>query len=323
MNHPLLPRAEHGGPQEADERILDFSVNTNPLGPNPELVRIWRAADPCGYPDPHYRQARRALADHHGVGPESVVLGVGASELLHRVVRAFVQPGDIVLSLGAPFGELARAVALQRAQMQVIERTTPTPLPPAPLVYLSNPHNPTAHVLPPAEWPQAEVVVVDEAYAPFLATPSHWPLYPNVIRLHSPGKAHGLLGLRLAYALAHPGLAAHLDNLQPSWAVPGPVAEVLAALPRQTWFLEETMGRVRAWTTGLATALGARPTGLHFFTIPVANAHLLAAALLQQGARVRDCTSFGLPGHVRIAAQKPEQNRQLVRIWHNMSRLRL
>jgi histidinol-phosphate aminotransferase len=163
MNHPLLPRAEHGGPQASGEHILDFSVNSNPLGPNPELVRIWRAADPRGYPDPHYRQARLALADHHGVDPESVVLGVGASELLHRIVRAFVQPGDTVLSLGAPFGELARAVALQRAQVDVVDRTAPAPLPlpPAPLIYLSNPHNPTTHLLPPADWPQAGVVVVD------------------------------------------------------------------------------------------------------------------------------------------------------------------
>ncbi|RIK30970.1 MAG: histidinol phosphate aminotransferase, partial [Chloroflexi bacterium] len=49
-HYPLLPPAAHGGPQSHQEGILDFSVNTNPLGPNPELVRIWREADPGGYP---------------------------------------------------------------------------------------------------------------------------------------------------------------------------------------------------------------------------------------------------------------------------------
>ena len=32
MPYPLLPRALHGGPQAANETVLDFSVNTNPNG---------------------------------------------------------------------------------------------------------------------------------------------------------------------------------------------------------------------------------------------------------------------------------------------------
>jgi histidinol-phosphate aminotransferase len=207
--------------------------------------------------------------------------------------------------------------------MQVIDRTAPGQAPPARLVYLSNPHSPTAHVLPATDWPQAQIVIVDEAYGPFLAEPATWPLYPNVIRVQSPGKAHGLLGLRLAYALARPALAAHLDNLQPAWAIPGPVAEVLAELPGQTWFLQETLGQVRAWAAELAEALDARPTGLHFFSISVNDAPGLAVALLNRGIRLRDCTSFGLPGRLRIAAQRPEQNHQLVQIWQDVRGLHL
>jgi histidinol-phosphate aminotransferase len=311
MKYPLVPRAQHGGPQAANEQVLDFSVNTNPLGPNPELVRIWRAADPSGYPDPQYRRARQALAAYHGVEPDSVVLGVGASELLQRIVRAFVQSGNAVVSLGAPFGEWARAVALQRAQLTVVDRLPPIDAPPTRLLYLSNPHNPTGHVLSPIHWPQAEIVVVDEAYAPFLAEPVDWPLWPNVIRVQSPGKAHGLLGLRLAYALAQPEVAAHLVNLQPAWAIPGPVADVLAALPEQTEFLRQTLPQVRHWAADLAMALGATPTGLHFFTLAVTDAPAVAADLLAQGMRVRDCRSFGLPDHVRIATRTPKENRRL------------
>jgi histidinol-phosphate aminotransferase len=312
MNYPLLPRAQHGGPQAADEQILDFSVNTNPLGPNPELVQIWRAADPSSYPDPHYRRARQALAEFHGVEPESVVLGVGASELLHRIVQIFVRAGEVVVSLGAPFGELARAVALQRAQLATLDRMASDEAPRARLLYLSNPHNPSAHVVPPTDWPQAAIVVVDEAYAPFLAEPIDWPLWPNVIRVQSPGKAHGLLGLRLAYALAQPELAAHLVNLQPAWAIPGPGAEVLAAMPEQEHFLRRTMPQVRQWAADLALTLGATPTGLHFFTLPVADAQAVSAALLAKGIRVRDCRSFGLADHLRIATRTPADNQRLV-----------
>ncbi len=318
-NYPFLPRAEHGGPQAHDENVLDFSVNTNPLGPNPALIEVWRAADPCGYPDPYYRQARQALAEYHGVDAAGVVLGVGASELLQRIVRAFVQPGDQVIALGAPFGEWARAVALQRATITQVARDS-LDIPATRLLYLSNPHSPTGHVMAPVAWPQAEIVVIDEAYAPFLAKPHQWPLWPNVIRVQSPGKAHGLLGLRLAYALTTPELAAHLLNLQPAWAIPGPTAAVLAALPHQAGFLRETLPQVRSWARDLALQLGAQPGPIHFFTLPVADAAQTCAALLQRGIRVRDCTSFGLPHAVRIATRSAQENLQLLAAWREINR---
>lgn len=315
MPHPLIPRALHGGPQAGNEAVLDFSVNTNPLGPNPALVKIWREAPVSGYPDPHYSATREALAAHHTCEAEGVVLGVGASELLHRIVRAFVSPGDLVVSLGAPFGEFARAVALQQATLQIVERDFNAILPNARLVYLSNPHNPTGHYLPPQPLPTGPLYVLDEAYAPFLATNTVWPLQSNLIRVQSPGKAHGVLGMRLAYALTTPAIAEQLVNLQPAWAIPSATAAVLAALPQQAGFLANKMPLVRQWAANLAGALGATPTNLHFFTIEVKDPAQVAARLLAKGLRVRDCTSFGLPHSIRIATRTPAENALLVRAW--------
>jgi threonine-phosphate decarboxylase len=33
---------------------------------------------------------------------------------------------------------------------------------------------------------------------------------------------------------------------------------------------------------------------------------------MKHGIQVRDCASFGLPGYVRIAARRPEENRRLL-----------
>ncbi len=315
MPYPLLPRALHGGPQAAEETVLDFSVNTNPLGPNPALARAWQRADLSRYPDPLYRRAREALARYHGYPPDGVVLGVGASELLHRIVRAFVGQGDMVVSLGAPFGEFARAVALQGASLQVAARDLAAVPAAAGLVYLSNPHNPTGHCLELASLPPSPLFVVDEAYWPFVADGVDLPSRPNLIRVQSPGKAHGVLGMRLAYALAGPALATQLVNLQPAWAFPAAHAEALAALPAQQAFLTETLPIVRQWAHELATALGTTSTGLHYFTVPVADAARVAAELLQDGLRVRDCTSFGYPRLIRIATRRPEDNQRLVEAW--------
>ena len=321
---PLLSRATHGGPQAANENIIDFSVNTNPLGPNPMLMHSWREADLVGYPDPYYTVARSALANMHQWSVDGVVLGVGASELLHRIARVFIGPDDAVYSLDAPFGEFERAVALQRGRLSVAPRQSDLTAFAATLqqrfhsiVYLSNPHNPSGHLYSPAQLApllanEQTLVVLDEAYAPFAATAYDWPCQPNLIRVWSPSKAHGLLGMRMAYVLAHPDTAQLLQNAQPAWAIPSATAAALAALPDQSDFLQRTLPQVRAWSNDLALALGAQPSGIHYFMLRVNNAAQTAARLLALGIRVRNCASFGYPQHIRIATRMPEVDRVLV-----------
>ncbi len=318
MPYPLLPRATHGGPQTAGEVVLDFSVNTNPLGPNPALVAAWQTADLSGYPDPSYSQTRAALGAWHGYPAAGVVPGVGASELLHRIARAFVGPGDLVVALGAPFGEFERAVALQSAKLQVLPRDLAAVAAEASLVYLSNPHNPTGQCLDLDHLPPEPLFVVDEAYWPFVAGGRAPAPRQNLIRLQSPGKAHGVLGMRLAYALADSAVAAQLTNLQPAWAFPSAHAAALAALPEQQEFLDITLPTVRQWAHELALTLDAAPTGVHFFTVRVMEAAPVAIALLARGLRVRDCTSFGHPDLIRIATRRPEENQQLIAVWKEL-----
>lgn len=315
---------DHGGPQGPDEVLLDFSVNTNPLGPNPALLRAWREAPLVSYPDPHYTKARRALAAWHDWDVEGVVLGVGASELLHRLARALIRPGDVVLSLGAPFGEFAKGVALQGGRLLVLPRDAEGVLaaldhPTARVLYLSNPHNPTGHYLDlNALRAFRGVVIADEAYLPFVEDPFVVQPWQGLVRVHSPGKAHGLLGMRLAYLLADAALAHALRAMQPAWALPSALAAVLEVLPQQVTFLERTLPQVRQWARVLAQQLGGEQTKLHFFTVRVRSAQNVAAALLAKGIRVRDCTSFGYPDRVRIATRTPADNQQLLEQWHQI-----
>lgn len=319
-----FPSFVHGGPQGPDDTLLDFSVNTNPLGPNPRLVQVWREARLDTYPDPHHTRAREALAAWHGWHPDGVVLGVGASELLHRLARCFVRPGDTVLCLGAPFGEFARGVALQGGRMRILPRDelgiqACLVNRAARLLYLSNPHNPTGHYLDLNRLRDfGGLVIVDEAYLPFVADPMPVVPWPGLVRVQSPGKAHGLLGMRMAYALVQPPLARILLDLQPAWAIPSSLAAVLEALPQQNDFLVQTLPMVRTWASDLAAALGSEGSGLHFFTVEVGSASEVAAVLRERGIRVRDCASFGLSGHVRIATRTPADNQRLVETWQTL-----
>lgn len=327
---PLLPRVPHGGPTARVFTGLDFSVNANPYGPNPALVRALREADHAHYPEPTYRMVRERLADWHGVSPSEVALAVGASDLLHRIVRACLPAGGTLLSVHAPFGELARATALNQAKVRV---TTPQTVlddvrPGVSLVYIGHPHNPTGHrhseqeleAFAAACQSAGALLIVDEAYAPFLS-PSQIPRTASLntaslIRLLSPGKAHGLVGARPAYALAAPEVSGRLDNLAPAWHVPAGTAAVLAALPEAEEFLNETLPRVRQEAEALAAALGSpgpvEHHGTPYMTLEIGNAAAVAARLLKLGIQVRDCASYGLPDRIRVSTRRPQENARLI-----------
>lgn len=320
---PLLPRAAHGGPSARPFGGLDFSVNANPYGPNPALLRAVREADHAHYPDPTYSDVRECLAAWHGVDPGEVALSVGASDLLHRLVRAFLPPGETLLSLHAPFGELERAVALNRARVEVVTRVPATLPPSTRLVYVGHPHNPTGRRLDGARLEALKnlcavsgaLLILDEAYAPFLPT-LPLPHGPALVRLLSPGKAHGLVGARPAYALAAPEVVARLDNLAPAWHIPAATAALLAALPEAGVFLEGTLPLVRHHAARLAEALGAFGHVEHhetpYLTLEVGDAARVAAALLERGIRGRDCASYGFPDRLRVSTRLPEENERLV-----------
>jgi histidinol-phosphate/aromatic aminotransferase/cobyric acid decarboxylase-like protein len=55
------------------------------------------------------------------------------------------------------------------------------------------------------------------------------------------------------------------------------------------------------------------PSDTHYFLIRVASGATAQRALLDiAGILVRDCTSFGLPSHVRVAARTPVANDALL-----------
>lgn len=321
----LIPRIPHGGPTSEAFAGLDFSVNANPYGPNPALVRALREADHAHYPDPVYRAVRERLAAWHGVSSSEVTLAVGASDLLHRIARAYLPSGGTLLSVHAPFGELGRAAALQRAKVRV---TMPDAVlndirPGVSLVYIGHPHNPTGQrhseqelkALAAACQSVGALLIVDEAYAPFLPA-AGIPHNASLIRLLSPGKAHGLVGARPAYALAAPEIVARLDNLAPAWHIPAGTAAVLAALPEARGFLDETLPRVRQDAEALAAALRllgpVEHHGTPYMTLEVGNAAAVAAKLLKLGIRVRDCASYGLPDRIRVSTRRPQENAWLI-----------
>lgn len=328
----LVPRVVHGGARQSTGSVLDFSVNSNPYGANPVLLKAMREADVTCYPSPDYPEVRESLAQYHDVASECIALGVGASEIFYRAVRAFVRRG--VLSFHAPFGELARAAQVQGSALWqantlddlLLKLATYCPE----LVYVSLPHNPTGQNLSLQELKAVAaactqvgaLLLVDLAYWSFLSPQivPHAELLQGVLWVHSPGKVHGVVGARLAYAVALPDVVSRLDNLAPAWQVPSPSAAALRVLPQANEFLRQTVPLVQAAAAALANSLAAqsweviRPESTPYCCVKTTSAACLSELLTERGIQVRDCSSYGFSNYVRISTRTPQENAELLKV---------
>ena len=81
-----------------------IGANESVFGPSPKAIAAMEraAAEAWKYCDPENHDLKQALAAHHGVAPENIVVGEGIDGLFGYAVRLFVEPGvAVATSLGA------------------------------------------------------------------------------------------------------------------------------------------------------------------------------------------------------------------------------
>lgn len=249
----MIPVPEHvrslvpyspGKPLEELERELGISgsiklaSNENPLGPSAKAVAAVKkaAAGLHRYPDGSGHDLTAALAGRYGVGPDRIILGNGSNELIELAVRAFVQPGDEVISAAPSFVVYASAAQAAGGVNVIVPctenrhdlaamaaRITPRTR----IVFVANPNNPTGTMNTAAEMdrlverlPEHVLLVLDEAYFEYVVRSD----YPeslayvaadrNVLVLRTFSKIYGLAGLRIGYGIAAPDIVATLNKVR-------------------------------------------------------------------------------------------------------------
>jgi histidinol-phosphate/aromatic aminotransferase/cobyric acid decarboxylase-like protein len=283
------PPGDHGGDGarlarqlgRAPSEVLDLSASLNPVAPDPRPL-VGAHLDALGrYPDPE--EATHALAGALGVDCSRLLLTNGGAEAIALVA----------VETGAGWVD-EPDFSLYRRHLRHVHPGAPA--------WRSNPHNPSGRLV------AAETADVwDEAFYP-LATGT-WTsgvADRGGVVLGSLTKLFACPGLRLGYVLAEPSLIDRLAARQARWAVNG---LALATLPD---FL--AAADLAAWATAIAELRGelvavlsehglpTYPSDANFVLAgPVADAAELRSALATQAILVRDCTSFGLPDHLRIA----------------------
>ena len=317
---PGGPLREHGGTDALGVPCFDFSTNSNSCGPCPLAWAAVKQADVRHYPDASYTELRAQLAAFHAVEPWRVLLAGSASEFIFRITGWVVQRGGRSVNLPRhAYGDYAQAALAWGL------KTVPQPND-ADLVWGCEPSSPLGG--PHTNWPRgfSSPTVLDCAYAPLRleGEPTLTEAQRDQVwQLYTPNKALGLTGVRGAYVIAPQG--AHnsvvaLERLCPSWPLGAQGVALLQAWvqPQVQAWLANSLQTLREWKTRQIAQLEAlnwtvSPSQANFFCAQPPKA-LDVAALRAAGIKVRDATSFGLPGQVRVGVLSPEAQDALVSI---------
>lgn len=296
----------------APEPWVDLSTGINPHAyPVPAVeADVWQRLPQS---DAEHRLLR-AAARRYGAPDASGVVAAPGSQALIQLLPRLLEPSEVAV-LGPTYGE--HAASWLRCGHQVAERRELAEIGTASVVVVVNPNNPTGRVIAADELSalagllaqRGGLLVVDEAFADFAAPGvSIVPrLLPATVVLRSFGKAYGLAGLRLGFALAQPELCRKLRAELGPWAVSGPAAEIaVAALADARWLsdvdgeLADDCRRLDELVLMHGFALEGGTPLFRLATHP--RATLIADALGGAGIHVRRFPAqpswlrFGLPG---------------------------
>jgi len=264
-----------------------------------------------------------------------VWLGPGGDGVLDYISRAILVPGDRVLVPDPgfayyPMSARYHAGTVDRYHLHRdagFEQTAETVLAAYDghrIVYVTSPHNPTGSEMPPEELAalaaatdDETLLVVDEAYAEFTTAPPARRLLDDrddVCVLRTFSKAYGLAGLRLGYGLVPAAWADAYDHVNTPFAVNTLACRAGLAALEDDDHLDRTVSTVRWAREYMRDHLAAPtwPSGGNFVLADVGDGAAVAGATQREGVIVRDCTSFGLPGCIRITCGTRETTRRAI-----------
>jgi histidinol-phosphate aminotransferase len=317
---------------------VDFSASINPYGPCPAVLHAVRACPIDRYPDPTAAGLRRALGGAHGIAPHRIVVGNGAADLLWTLAQLLIKPGATVVISEPTFAEFRSAALAAKANVVESRASAKRAFAPdldalealalardAAVIYLASPNTPVGtrvrveRVGELAERLPQATVVLDQAFVSLSDHPADEKVAvpDNVVRVRSLTKDHALAGLRLGYVLASADLAGRLEARRAPWMTNALAEAAGIAAMRANLFVEESRAQLRIDRDELAMALTEIglvpfPSTSYFLTFPVPDSGALRRRLLAKGILIRDCTSFGMPGFVRVAARaRPDRERLL------------
>lgn len=285
--------------------VLDLSASINPLGPAPGVREaiVGAVERIVHYPERMAPVLAAKLAETWGVEPEQILLGNGATELIHFLAR--VWPDEAVALAVPTFSEFHRAWPRARCcrfedlppEEAVASGQWPAARGRCGLAVVTQPNNPTGEGRDLRGWQRP--ALVDESFIEFSERPSLVGLTRerrDLLVLRSLTKFYALPGLRVGALVGHPETIAALRDRREPWQVNALAeAAALAALADREWAerSRRLVAEERRWL--------AVPTEANFYLHYTERATEMCRWFLERKVILRDCT--GWPGLERPAVR--------------------
>ena len=279
--------------QEPDryDSLAKLSFNENPYGPSPIVLeamsKAFKYANRYGYPDSGLVSA---LAAHHGVSANNILLGAGSTEILEAAAGAFLDGHKKVVGVEPTFstvyefatGLKAGSIMLpllpnHQQDIAAMIKAAKQNNREVGFVYLCNPNNPTGVFVSRNSVrqllegiPENIPVLIDEAYHHFVEHPDYASSVPYVLEgrpvviARTFSKIAALAGMRLGYAVAPSSL---IQQMRPHLGTMH--INVLAKFAGRAALKDaEGQNRVKSTTLELRKKTAAELTRLGFEVLP-------------------------------------------------------
>ena len=221
------------------DHIIRMNSNENPWGPSRVALRaIYSAIGEANLYSFYDNPLPKLIGSQQNIGADHISLGSGSAELLKvGGLLAGMRDGSIVIP-HPTFEDLpayaeANGTEVIRVPVDGDMRTDLEAMASAiradtRLVYLCNPNNPIPNIIEKnalkdfiVEIARDRMVFLDEAYHEFVSNPDYSTMMDlvrngqrNLIITRTASKIHGLAGLRVGFAFAHPELTREISSRQ-------------------------------------------------------------------------------------------------------------
>lgn len=318
--------------------MAKLASNENPYGPPDSVLKAmtnaFKYANRYSYPD---GDIVAAIAKHHGVPPENVMLGAGSGEILDVAGTTFLMDDKKIVGAEVSYDVLYQHVtALKADQIKIpllpdYRQDIPATIAAVKdnyrdvgFVYLCSPNNPTGRIVTKQEVaqlldaiPHDVPVLIDEAYHHFVDDPNyassvHYILEGRqVIVARTFSKISALAGMRLGYAIAPRALIQRMRpysvgsiNAIVKW---GGVA-ALADVAGQARVKQVTLDLRRKTAEDLKTlGYSVVPSDANFFMVHIRRPVAPVVAEFRKKGVLVGRPFTGMPEHLRVSIGTPEE----------------
>lgn len=337
---------KHGGYRGNNQKILDFSVNINPLGiPEKIKKKLVAGIDTLvRYPEITGESTVKKLGEDIGVRSENIILGNGGIELIYLFARSHGPAKALIIQ--PTFNEYERALKLYGWDVEnfILEEKNNFTIDPLDLlktietvkpqaIFLCNPNNPTGRVYSREfisrliKKTSKEIIwFFDESFMDFTEEEDGLSLIKgdqhSVFLLRSLTKFYALPGLRIGYGVGKTNIIRTMEAYKEPWTVNGLGLIAAGSVYDEKDFAKRTRDYITKERHRIYRELKKIKTikvfesgaDFHLCQLLMGTVTDLQKYLEAKGINIRTCEDFtGLDGsYFRIAIKKEEDNNQLL-----------